>query len=129
MLKKHVGLIALLEPPMSQTKGRGTGRYGNCGASNAERVSTSTYKRKRTKGGIEIIGERSCGTCGVKEHYTATCPMNPNRSLAIERKGVNKGTRGKRGRPRTKRCYSAESNDDPFVEEAFVDDDDYSDDE
>jgi hypothetical protein len=41
MLKKHVGLIALLEPPMSQTKGRGTGRYGNCGASNAE---LSEYK-------------------------------------------------------------------------------------
>jgi hypothetical protein len=58
--------IALLELSMSQTKGLGTGRYGNCGASNAERASTSTYKCKRTEGGMEIIGERSCGTCGVK---------------------------------------------------------------
>jgi hypothetical protein len=38
--------IALLEPPMSQTKGRRTGRYGNRGASNAEQASTSTYKHK-----------------------------------------------------------------------------------
>jgi hypothetical protein len=78
---------------------------------------------------MEIIGERSCGTCGVKGHYTTTCPMNPNRSHAIERKGVSRGMRGKRGRPRTKMCYSTESNDDPFVEEAFAEDDDYSDDE
>jgi hypothetical protein len=115
--------IALLELPMSQTKGLGTGRYGNCGASNAERASTSTYKC-----GMEIIGERSCGTCGVKGYYTTTCPMNPNRSRAIERKGVNR-VQGGRGRLRMKMCYSAESNDDQFVEEAFAENDDYSDDE
>jgi hypothetical protein len=28
----------------------------------AERLSTSTYKRKRTEGGMEIIDEQSCGT-------------------------------------------------------------------
>jgi hypothetical protein len=42
--------ITLLEPPMSQTKGRGTRRYGNHSASGADRPSTSTYKRKRTEG-------------------------------------------------------------------------------
>jgi hypothetical protein len=38
--------ISLLEPPMSQTKGHGTRRYGNHSASGAERPSTSTYKRR-----------------------------------------------------------------------------------
>jgi hypothetical protein len=54
--------------------------------------------------------------------------MNPNRSRAIERKGVNR-VQGGRGRLRMKMCYSAESNDDQFVEEAFAENDDYSDDE
>jgi hypothetical protein len=78
---------------------------------------------------MKLIGERSCGTCGVKGHYTTTCPRNPNKSHAIERKGVHRGTRGKRGRPRTNRCNSAESNDDPFEDEAFAENDDYSADE
>jgi hypothetical protein len=42
---------------------------------------------------------------------------------------MNRCTRGKRGRPRTKSCYSAESNDDQFNDEAFAEDDDYSGDE
>jgi hypothetical protein len=71
--------------------------------SGAERPSTSTYKRKGTEGGMEIIDEQSCGTCGVKGHYTTTCPRNPNRSRAVEKKGMNRGTRGKRGRPRMKK--------------------------
>jgi hypothetical protein len=121
--------IALLEPPMSQTKGRGTRRSGNRSASGVERSSTSTYKRKRTEGGLEIIGERSCGTCGVKGHYTTTCPRNPNRSRAVERKGMNRGTKGKRGRSKTKRCNSKESNDDPFEDVPFAEDDDYNVDE
>jgi hypothetical protein len=78
---------------------------------------------------MEIIGERSCGTCDVKGHYTTTCPRNPNISHAVERKDMNRCTRGKRGRPRTKSCYSAESNDDQFNDEAFAEDDDYSGDE
>jgi hypothetical protein len=80
--------IALLEPPMSQTKGCGTRRYGNRSASGAERLSTSTYKRKRTDDGMEIIGKRLCGTCGVKGHYTTTYPRNPNITHAVERKGM-----------------------------------------
>jgi hypothetical protein len=121
--------IALLEPPMSQTKGRGTRRYGNRSASGAERSSTCTYKRTRIEGGMEIIGERSCGTCGVKGHYTTTCPRNPNKSRVVERKGVNRGTRGKRGSPGTKRCNSDESNDGPFKDVLFAEDDDYNVDE
>jgi hypothetical protein len=121
--------IALLEPPMSQTKGRGTRRYSNHNASGAERLSTSTYKRKRMKGGMKIIGDRSCGMCGVKGHYTTTCPLNPKRSRAVERKGVNRGTRGKRGRPGTRRCKFEDSNGDPCKDVSFTEDDDYNGDE
>jgi hypothetical protein len=118
--------IALLEPQMSQTKGRGSRRYSNRNASGAGWPSTSTYKCKRT----EIIGDRSCGTCGVKGHYTTTCPLDPKRSHAVERKSMNKGTRGKRGRPRMRRCNSEDSNDsDPCEDVSFIEDDDYSGDE
>jgi hypothetical protein len=65
----------------------------------------------------------------VKGHYTITCPRNPNRSHVVERKGVNMDMRGKRGKPRTKRCNSKESNDDPFGDVPFAEDDDYSADE
>jgi hypothetical protein len=121
--------IAVLELPMSQTKGHGTRRYGNRSALGAEQPSMSTYKSKRTEGGMEIIGERSCRTCGVKGHYTTTCPRDPNRSRVVERKGMNRGTRGKRGRPRMIRCNSDESNDEPFEDVPFAEDDDYSADE
>jgi hypothetical protein len=53
-----VAQIALLEAPMSQTKGRGTKKYGNRSAAGADHPSTSTYNRKRIEGGMEIIGER-----------------------------------------------------------------------
>jgi hypothetical protein len=59
-------------------------------------------------------------------HYTTTCQRNPNRSRVVERKGVNRGTMGKRGRPRTRRCNSVESNDDPSEDVPFVEDDNYS---
>jgi hypothetical protein len=65
----------------------------------------------------------------VKGHYTTTCPRNPNRSRAVERKGMNRGTKGKRGRSKTKRCNSKESNDDPFEDVPFTEDDDYNVDE
>jgi hypothetical protein len=121
--------ISLLEPPMSQTMRRGTRRYCNRNASGVEWPSTSTYKRKQMEGGTKIIGDRSRGTCGVKGHYTTTCPLNTKRNRAVERKGVNKGTRQKRGRPRTRRCNSKDSNDDPCEDVLFTEDDYYSGDE
>jgi hypothetical protein len=121
--------IALLEPPMSQTKGHETSRYSNHNASGAKRPSISTYKHKRMECGTEIIGDRSCDTCGVKGHYTTTCPLNPKRSHVVERKGMSRGTRGKRGRPRMRRCNFEDSNDDPCEDVSFTEDDDYSGDE
>jgi hypothetical protein len=39
---------------------------------------------------------------------------------------MNRGMRGKRGRSRTRRCNSDESNDEPFEDIPFAEDDDYS---
>jgi hypothetical protein len=69
----NVGMVSLLKPPMSQTKGRGKNKGK---AVNAEIVvgrSTSTYKRRRTESGQEIISVRTCGYCGLKGHCVNMC--------------------------------------------------------
>jgi hypothetical protein len=67
--------------------------------------------------GQEIIGERSCGACKLKGHYSTTCPQNPNRSHAIEKKAPSRGGVRKRGRPRTKRCKYEESREELMCED------------
>jgi hypothetical protein len=64
---------------------------------------TSTYKCKRIVDGHAVIGSHNCGVCGLKGHYLTTCPMNPNRSRAVEKKGISQGGVRKRGRPRSRR--------------------------
>jgi hypothetical protein len=58
-------------------------------------------KSKLNFDGQEVIGSRSYRVCGLKGHYLTTCPRNPNRSWAIEKKGTKRGGAKKRGRPRT----------------------------
>jgi hypothetical protein len=64
---------------------------------------TSTYKRKWTIDGQEVLGSCSCGICGLKGDYLTTCPMKPKRSHTVEKKGISRGGVRKRGRPRTRR--------------------------
>jgi hypothetical protein len=90
-------MVAIVVPPLSQTKGRGHGKsnleteVGGC------TIRTSMYKCKHTVDGQEVIGSRSYGVCFLKGHYLTTCPRNPNRSRAIEKKGTSQGGARKRG--------------------------------
>jgi len=69
--------ISLVEPPVSCTKGRKSGKESQC----AEKIKGtnnpySTYMRS--------YGKKVCHTCNVTGHYSTTCPLNPNRSRAAE---------------------------------------------
>jgi hypothetical protein len=59
-------------------------------------------------------------------HYLMTCPRNPNRSQAMEKKGTKQGGARKRGRPRTRRG-STDMPRDSMNEHDLLDDvdDDY----
>jgi hypothetical protein len=109
--------LTLVAPPMSQTKrcGPGTVKYSNMGVVHDQ--VTSTYKQKCGSDGQEIIGERSCGICKLKGHYSTTCPRNPNRNHATKKKVPSRGGVRKRGRPHTKRCSSEESREELICED------------
>jgi hypothetical protein len=81
--------VAIAAPSLSQTKGRGHGRSNIVSEVRDSVIRTSTYKRKCTVEGQEVIGSRSCGVCGLKGHYLMMCPRNPNRSHAVEKKGTS----------------------------------------
>jgi hypothetical protein len=114
-------MVTIAAPPLSQTKGCG------CGKSNLESevigsaICTSTYKCKCTIDGQGVIGSRSCGVCGLKGHYLTTCPRNPNRSHAMEKKGTSRGGARKRGQPRTIRG-SPKMSHDSMDEQDLLDD-------
>jgi hypothetical protein len=71
--------------------------------------STITYKRKVIASGQCVIGSRKCGICDLKDHYSTTCPLNPDRSRAAEKRGSASGGVRKRGLPITRRSVSIES--------------------
>jgi hypothetical protein len=79
-------IVAIVAPPVTQTKGRGPGRSNPQSEVTGGTKHTSTYKYKRTIDGHEVIGSRNCGVCGLKGHYLTTCPRNPNRSRAMEKR-------------------------------------------
>lgn len=54
-------------------------------------VQVHTYKGKRISNGPEVIGSQTCGDCGLKGHYSTTCPLNPNRSCAVKKRGMPSG--------------------------------------
>jgi hypothetical protein len=95
--------VCIAAPPLSQTKGCGCGRSNLESEVGGSVIRTSTYKHKLTVDGQEVIGSSNCGVCGLKGHYLTTCPRNPNRSHAVEKKGTSRGGARKRGRPRTRR--------------------------
>jgi hypothetical protein len=95
--------VAIAALPVSQTKERGPGRSNLQSEIIGSAKHTSTYKHKQTVDGKEVIGSRSCGVCGLKGQYLTTCPMNPNISHAMEKKGISRGGVRKIGRPRTRR--------------------------
>jgi hypothetical protein len=104
--------LAILAATFSQPKGRATNRGKQQNESSVAYQSTSTYKRKRTASGKEVVGDRTCGTCNLRGHYSTTCPLNPNRSRAAEKRGTRRGGIRRRGRPRTKRCSSEEGDEE-----------------
>jgi hypothetical protein len=110
-------LLALLAPPISQRKGHGPGtrKYSNTGVVPAQ--ITGTYKPRPDRDGQEIIGERTCGTCKLKGHYSTTCPLNPNRSCVVENKVPSRGGARKRGRPGTKRCSYEDAREEVMYED------------
>jgi hypothetical protein len=95
--------VAIVAPSLSQTKGHGHGRTNSESDVGGSAIRTSTYKHKLTIDGQEVIGSRSCGVCGLKGHYLTTCPRDPKRNWAMEKKGTKRGGARKRGRPRTRR--------------------------
>jgi hypothetical protein len=95
-------MVAIAAPPLSQTKGCGHGRRNIESEVGGSVIRTSTYKRKPTDDGQEVIGSHSCGMCGLKVHYLTTCPRNRNRSRTVEKKGPKRGGARKRGRPRSR---------------------------
>jgi hypothetical protein len=90
-------MIAIAAPPLSQTKGCGRGSRNSDSDVGASTIRTSTYKRKLTIDGQEAVGSQSCRVCGLKGLYLTTCPRNPNRSRAMEKKGTKHGGGRKRG--------------------------------
>jgi hypothetical protein len=92
--------VALTEPPVSSTKGRKSFSE----AKSAKKGPTNPYN---TYNGGQ--GKRECQTCHVRGHYSTTCPQNPNRLRAAERKAKKRGGKiegwspRKRGRPRIKK--------------------------
>jgi hypothetical protein len=113
--------VAIAAPPLSQTKGCGRGRSNIVSEVGDSAIHTSTYKQKRTIEGQEVIGSHSYRVCGLKGHYLMTCPRNPNRSHAMEKKGTSRGGARKRGRPRTRRG-SPEMSRDSMDEHDLLDD-------
>jgi hypothetical protein len=95
-------MIAIAAPLLSQTKGCGHGSRNSDSDVGGSIIRTSTYKRKLTIDGQEAVGSQSCKVCGLKGLYLTTCPRNPNRSRAMEKKGTKHGGGRKRGRPRTR---------------------------
>jgi hypothetical protein len=95
-------MVAIAAPPLSQTKGRGHGRRNSDSDVGGSTIRTSTYKRKLTVNGQEVNGSQSCKVYGFKCHYLTTCPRNPNRSRAVDKKGTDRGDARKRGQPRTR---------------------------
>jgi hypothetical protein len=94
--------LTLTEPPVSRMKGRKSVSGAKCAKNSVEPANPySTYS-----GGQGI---RECQTCHVREHYSTTCPQNPNRSRAAENKDKKRSaktvgwTPRKRGRPTIKR--------------------------
>jgi hypothetical protein len=96
-------MVAIAVPPLSQTKGCGRGKRNHESEVGGSVIRTSTYKRKCTVNGQELMGSRSCRVCGLKGHYLTTCPRNPNRSCTIEKNGTSRGGARKRGLPRNRR--------------------------
>jgi hypothetical protein len=84
--------------------------------------NTSTYKRRKTESGKEIISGRTCGHCRLKGHYSTACPSNPNRSHAAERRGCNRDVKGKRGRPSTKRGFHEDGREERVGDETYMSD-------
>jgi hypothetical protein len=113
--------VAIAAPPLSQTKGCGRGRRNIESEIGGNMIRTSMYKRKLTVDGQEVICSRSCGVCGLKGHYLTTCPRNPNRRWAVEKKRTNQGGARKRGRPRT-RMGSPDMSRDSMDEHDLLDD-------
>ncbi|CAN6333552.1 unnamed protein product [Urochloa humidicola] len=100
----HDGMM-LVEPPMSRTKGRSTGKQKkNDVGHEVDGNPLSTYTK-------ENYGDKECHCCGVRgTHYSTTCPVNPDRSKAVEErtnkraaKTVDEGKPRKKGRPKIKR--------------------------
>jgi hypothetical protein len=87
--------VAIAAPPLSQTKGRGRGSSNIVSEAGDSGIHTSTYKRKRTVEGQEVIGSHSYGVCGLKGNYLTTCPRNPNRSRTVEKRELVEVVQGK----------------------------------
>jgi hypothetical protein len=102
----------LVAPPVSQTKGRGANRWMRLNEESRSRIRTNMYKCKQNKDEEVIISGRTCNHCHLKDHYPTTCPLNLNRSHAVERRGSGRGSVRKRGRPRTRICSSEKTYDE-----------------
>ncbi|CAN6289628.1 unnamed protein product [Urochloa humidicola] len=89
--------IKMMEPLVSRTKGRKpANKKKNVVVPQNEGNPLSTYKKKN-------YGNKECLCCGVRgSHYTTTCPHNPKRSKAAEKRS-NKKTGETQDRPRRKR--------------------------
>jgi hypothetical protein len=60
--------VAIAAPLVSQTKGCGRDRRNNEMKVGSNSVQTSTYKRKLTVDGQEVIDSHICKLCGLKGH-------------------------------------------------------------
>jgi hypothetical protein len=103
--------LLLIEPPMSRTKGRAPGKKRkNENEPPCEGNLFSTYDR-------ENYGNKECSGCGVRgSHYITTCPINPSRSRAAEKRLSSEksakphdGPPRKRGRPKIVRDLHEEN--------------------
>ena len=106
--------VLLVEPPVTRTKGRSphTKKRKNEVENQQGGNPLSTYTK-------ENYGNRMCSSCGVAgTHYSTTCPLNPDRSKALEirlnKKDANPhhSEPRKRGRPKAVRAIHEEGDQD-----------------
>jgi hypothetical protein len=103
--------VVFVAPPISQTKECGSSKRKVHNEGHALTQCTSTYKHKVTASGQCVIRSQKCGICDLKGHYSTTCPLNPARSRATEKRGSTSGEVRKRGWPRTTRSVSEEADE------------------
>ncbi|CAN6352006.1 unnamed protein product [Urochloa humidicola] len=89
----HEGMM-LVEPTVSRTKGRNSSKQKKDIPPQVKGNPHSTYTQKNH-------GKKECRCCGVRgSHYSTTCPLNPERSTAVEERANKKITKTQDGAPR-----------------------------